>query len=82
MGKVDSEYNETYGAHVIHVIDSQTDLPGSPPRKVPISLHSTRLGDFQTATLVDGNRPLELSAEGPMISLTVEPDPVASIVLR
>ncbi len=51
-------------------------------RKVSISLFSARLGDFQNATLVGGNEPLELSAEGPMISLTVEPDPVASIVLR
>jgi alpha-L-fucosidase-like protein/glycosyl hydrolase family 42 (putative beta-galactosidase) len=69
-------------AHVIHVIDSQTDLPGSPPRKVPISLLSARLGNFQTATLVGSNEPLEISAEGPMISFTVEPDPVASVILR
>ena len=70
------------GGHAIHVIDSQTDLPGNPPRKVPISLLSARLGDFKNATLVGGNEPLELSAEDGMISLTVEPDPVASIVLR
>ena len=70
------------GAHVIHVIDSQADLPGSPPRKVTLSLSSARLGDFQNATLVGGNELLELSAEGPMVSFAVEPDPVASIVLR
>ena len=69
-------------AHVIHVIDSQTDAPGAPTRKVPLSLLPARLGDFQSATLIGNDKPLKLLADGGMISLTVEPDPVASIVLR
>lgn len=69
-------------AHVLHVIDSQTDLSGKPPRQISVSLLSARLGDPAIATLVGADEPLTLSQDGGRISFVVEPDPVATIVLK
>ncbi len=70
------------GAHVLHLIDSQTDRPGAAPRQVLVSLNSARLGDPSRATQVGGDAPLELSQENGRISFVVQPDPVASVVLK
>ena len=69
-------------AHVLHVIDSQADLPGSPPRPVTVSLHAARLGNPRQAAQVGSDMPLQLTEQDGRISLTVKPDPIASIVLQ
>ncbi|MBC8870574.1 MAG: alpha-L-fucosidase [Planctomycetes bacterium] len=69
-------------AHVLHVIDSQTDSPNNPPRQVSVSLLSARLGDPASATQVGTDEPLTLSRDGGRISLVVQPDPVATILLK
>ena len=66
------------GAHVLHVIDSQ---PGK-PRQVRVSLLPARLGNFREAVLIGADRPLKILIEGARISLTVQPDPVASVILK
>ena len=48
--------------HVLHVIDSQADLPGAPLRPVSISLSSARLGNPARASLIGSIGPLELCA--------------------
>lgn len=69
-------------AHVLHVIDSQTDLPGKPTREVSVSLLSASLGDPANATLVGADEPLTLSHDGGRIAFVIQPDPVSTIVLK
>ena len=66
------------GAHVLHAIDSQA----AAPRDVRISLIPERLGNFRQAVLVDTDKPLKISKEGPRAGLVVRPDPVATVVLK
>jgi len=70
------------GAHVLHVIDSQADLPGVPPRPLSISLSSARLGNPSQASLIGSTSPLKLSRQSGRFSLVLQPDPAASVVLR
>ena len=69
-------------SHVLHVIDSRADMPGLPPQKVSLSLLPARLGNFQQARLAGQDADLPLSRQGRQAILTVQPDPVASVVLR
>ncbi len=69
-------------AHVLHVIDSQPDSPNNPPRQVSVSLLSASLGNPASATLVGTDESLRLIPDGERISFVVEPDPVATIVLK
>jgi hypothetical protein len=70
------------GAHVLHVIDSQTGSPNAAPRRVQVSLPPARLGGFRNAIQVGAGEPLRLSKEGERTSFTVQPDPVASVILK
>jgi hypothetical protein len=69
-------------AHVLHLIDSQTDQPGAPPRRLSVSLSSARLGDPSQATQVGSDAPVELLQEGGRISLVVQPDPAVTVVFE
>jgi len=69
-------------SHVLHVIDSQTDLPGKPTQQISVSLLSASLSDPANATLVGADEPLTLSQDGGRISFVVQPDPVATIVFK
>jgi hypothetical protein len=70
------------GAHVLHVIDSQADSPAAPPRPVSISLSPERLGGLSSATLVGVDRPLTLSSREGRVGLVVQPDPVATVIMK
>lgn len=70
------------GAHVLHVIDSQADASKAPPPPVSISLSASKLGGVSQATQIGRDAPLELSNRAGRTSLIVQPDPVASVVLK
>lgn len=70
------------GACVLHVIDSQAGLPGSPPRPVTLVVNSARFGNPQRAAQVGRDQPLEMVSEDGRLTLVVHPDPVASIVFE
>ena len=69
-------------AHVLHVIDSRPDQPGAAPRPVTISLLSSRLGGVREATLAGSNVSLPLSRDSQRASVVVQPDPVATVILK
>ena len=70
------------GVHVLHVIDSQTDLPGSPPHPLTVSVNPERIGSPRQAVQIGRDQPLEMSSKDGCLTLVVHPDPVASIVLE
>lgn len=69
-------------AHALHVIDSQTDSPGNPPRQVSLSLLRARVDDPTNATQVGIDGPLAFSQEGGRISFVLRPDPVATVIFE
>jgi hypothetical protein len=70
------------GAHVLHVIDSQADAPNVAPRQVPICVSAVRLGGPGRALPVGGDAPLAPSRTNGRLSFVVQPDPVASVILK
>lgn len=70
------------GAHVLHVIDSQADLPGAPLHPVSLSLTLERLGNPRQATLIGRDGPLEMTHENGRGTLIVHPDPLATVVFK
>lgn len=65
-------------AHVLHLVDPQSDQPA---QAVKLSLLPGRLGDFTRARLIEQDKDVPLVTDGPRTTLTVTPDPVATLVL-
>jgi len=71
--------NRVGGGYVLHAIDRRA---GSPPGDVTISLTAERIGSPKTAALVGDGRAVELKQADGLLTLTLQPDPVASVLLR
>jgi len=69
-------------AHVLHVIDAAVPATNYQLRQVEISLAAQRLGGACQATLAGRNKTLTLSEKGGRICFAVQPDPVATVVLK
>ena len=69
-------------AHVLHVIDAEVPATNYQPQPVEISLAAQRLGDPHQATLAGNDKPLALSEKDGRINFVVQPNPVATIVLK
>lgn len=69
-------------AHVLHVIDAAVHATGYTPQSLEISLAAKRLGNLQQATLAGSDKRLSVSDDGERLRFVVQPDPVASVVLR
>ena len=74
-------FTRAAGAHVVHVIDSRSEL-GRPAGAVTLSLSPRRLGPIREARLAETDQPLALVPGGGRLAVTVRPDPVATVVLR
>ncbi len=70
------------GAHVLHVIDREARNARYEPAEVSISLETDRLGGLREARLVPGNSALKTAIEDGRMTLTLRPDPVASVLLK
>jgi hypothetical protein len=70
------------GARVLHVIDSAVPSVDYKPRPVSISMAAQRLGNPRQALLPIADKPLALLTRNGRLSLTVHPDPVATIVFK
>ena len=69
-------------AYVLHVIDAGVTATNYQPQPVEISLAAQRLGDQRQATLAGSDKPLAFSEKGGRIHFVVQPDPVATVVLK
>lgn len=69
-------------AHVLHVIDAAVPARDYKPQAVEISLAAKYLGDVQQATLAGSDKPIPISKDGGRLRFVVQPNPVASVVLR
>ena len=74
--------NRLADGHVLHTIDRQVGRPGVQPAGVTVSLEAGRIGAPTRATLVGDSQPVELKRANGLITFTVRPDPVASVILR
>jgi hypothetical protein len=70
------------GAHVLHVIDAAVPASNYKPQAVTISLAAQRLGNIRRATLAGSGKALTLSEKDGRLSFVIEPDPVATVVLK
>ena len=68
------------GRHVLHVIDRTTTAADYVPTELTISLDATRFGNPRSATRVVGGVALDMERDGPLLRLTLCPDPVASVI--
>jgi hypothetical protein len=69
-------------AHVLHVIDAAVPATNYRPQQMEISLAAQRLGRVRQAMLVGSDKALALSETDGRICFTVQPDPVATVVLK
>jgi hypothetical protein len=69
-------------AHVLHVIDAAVPARDYQPQAVNISLATRCLGDIQQATLAASDKPVSISKDAECLRFVVQPNPVASVVLR
>jgi hypothetical protein len=85
------------GRHVLHVIDREAAVGQGARGRGPetqqekseyragdttFSLHDNRLGNVTEARLIGAKEPLPMRMENGFVTLTVRPDPVASVVLQ
>ncbi len=71
--------NRIKGGHVLHAIDRRADAA---PAEVTLTLDPTRLGSPRSATLVPTNATVPLAQADDRVTLTLKPDPVASVLLK
>jgi hypothetical protein len=70
------------GAHVLHVIDAAVPASDYKPVPVEISLAADRVGHPKRITLADDDKAVAVSEENGRIKFTVQPNPVATVVLK
>jgi hypothetical protein len=68
-------------AHVLHVIDAAVPAKDYQPKSVAVSLAARHLGARRQATLVGSDQALTLVDKGGRLHFTVQPSPVATVVL-
>jgi len=71
--------NRIQVGHVLHAIDRRAN---SAPAEVTLTLDPASLGAPKSATLVPTNAAVPLKPADGKLTLTVKPDPVASVVLK
>ena len=71
--------NRIEAGHVLHAIDRTANAA---PAAVTITIDPARLGSPKAATLVGPNTPVPLKQADGTLTLTLKPDPVASVVLK
>jgi len=68
--------------HVLHVIAPDGGAPKATPTDVTVSLEMERLGAPRKATRVEDNAPVQTLQNGGLITFTIRPDPVSSVLLE
>ena len=71
------------GGHALHLIDKSVSRQKEyVPKDVTISLAASRLGNPSQAQAVGSDGPVTMTRQADQITLTVKPDPVASVMLK
>ena len=71
--------NRVAGGHVVHAIDRRANAK---PADVAITLDRARLGSPKAATVVGSGAAVPLEQADGELTLTLKPDPVASVLLK
>jgi hypothetical protein len=69
-------------ARVLHVIDAAVPATNYKPQAMEISLAAQRFGNIQQASLAGSNKPLAMLEKDGRVNFVVQPDPVASVLLK